>query len=173
VANPSARDRVLKRNPLRDETALVQPVDFYAPVKRRAAMCYSNTPALAFAGGGFIYYPPAQGAIVRMLLVTPDTGGTSTWRFGLAGIPDLSLSIQAGVQTIVPVWSDAPLLGQFESFHFNGIGDRFPNIQQGLPVYPDLAVMPPNILVAALTVGNLLAEGGLFVEEFLGGDEGL
>lgn len=173
MANPSARDRVLKRNPLRDETSLVQPVDFYAPIKRRAAMCYSNAPALAFVAGGFVYYPPAQGAIVRMLLVTPDTGGTSTWRFGLAEIPDIAVSSQAGGQTIVPVWSDAPLRGQFEAFQFSGIGDRFPNISQGLPAYPDLVVTPPNILVAALTLANLTAEGGLLVEEFLGGDEEL
>jgi len=168
------RSRVLKRAPLRDDLALTLSTDgLYAPVKRRAAFCYCDVPALALTAGGFVYYPPSSGAVVRACGVNGDNGAPSTWRFGLGVIADIALSSQAGTPVIRPVWPDAPLAGQFEQFQFNGIGDLSGALAAGTIAYPNVPVMPGNIFIAALTGDALIAEGFLFVEEFLNGNEEL
>jgi hypothetical protein len=142
-------------------------------VKRRAAFCYADVPALALVAGGFVYYPPAGGARIVACGVNGDNLAPATWRFGLATIADIATSSQAGGQTIRPVWPDAPLAGQFEAFHFTGIGDLSGALAAGTIAYPNVPVMPGNIFIAALTGDAAIAEGFCFVEEYVDGNEQL
>jgi hypothetical protein len=173
VSDETLRERVLKRSPLRDDLVLTLATDgLYAPIKRRASFITFDVPAAALVAGGLVYYAPSGGAIIRSCHVSPDAGA-SPWRFGLREIADIAVSAAAGGQRSIPVWPDAPLRGQFEAFQFFGIGDMSGGVAQGTVAYPNLVVMPPNIFVIALVTANLVAEGYVHVEEFLGGDEAL
>jgi len=174
TAPRTLRERVLKRAPLRDDLALTLATDgLYRPVKRRAAICTVDVPAGALLAGGGVYYPPATGACVKWCAIGPEPPGASIWRFGLINVADLGASGAAGTATIRNVWPDAPIRGQFESFQFFGVGDFVNNLQQGTIAYPNVCVFPPNLFFFALGQDNVVGEGGMYVEEFIDGDEDL
>lgn len=170
----SLRDRLLKRFPpeLRPQVRLVRDVGGLYPLLQRAAHLGGEAPAIILASSGFVYYPPPGGAIVRWLLVTPDTGG-SEWRFQLGTTEDIAFSSQAGGQRVNNVYAEAPIRGVVESFQF--AAGAFPSgqagIGQGTIAYPNLVVRPPNILMAALSVANLIGEWNCYVEEYVSGEE--
>lgn len=174
MSDPTLRERVLKRSPLRDDLVLTLATNgLYAPIKRRAAFITFDVPAAALVAGGIVYYPPASGAVVRWCTCNGDNGLPGTWRFGLRNIGDIATSGAAGAQDVRAVWPDAPLRGQFEAFQFFGVGDMSGALAAGTIAYPDLVVMPGNIFCAAMTADNVIAEGSLYVEEFIDGDEQL
>jgi hypothetical protein len=172
--NSSLVGRVLKRNPLAEQTLLTQSAEVYPPPKLRAAWGSFDVAASIAVQGGFVYFPPANGGIIR-LVGAGQIAGSVPWSMGLLTEAEYTGSGSGafGNTRVRPVYTDAPLRGALFSTTLFGLGNFYSQHIRDSAVKPNLPVMPGNVFVCVNGTTNSAFTGFCYVEEYLSGDEQL
>lgn len=168
------RERILRRNPVGQETAFTQDsAALFAPTKRRNCYFRGSTPAAALVASGFTLFPPPQGCLVKRVSCFP-AAGASSWRYMLVLPADLGTGgASGGPQQNRPWWPDAPPRTVLENWQHFGLTGEGTMLNSGELATPYIVVNPGNLFMAALTTANVGAFWSCDVEEFIAGDEDL
>jgi len=166
------RQRVLRKNELRDDLALTYETGaLFTPVRRRGAFAQGNATLNVAAASGFVLYAPPQGLVVTHASCAQDLGGVTPWRWMVGNAATINLSSQApGTPTPVPLFPGLAPLAAIENFHFVSIGDGF-HMPARVPLDAPVVVAGGLFFIAALIGANFEAEWAVRWEEFIAGDE--